>query len=316
VDASGARLPADCGAGQVHHTWRIEREYRPALLRFHHKAVLCTDIDWERDVELPDWVPEGIDVTVPNAARMYDYALGGYHNFAVDREFVKRAEEVLPGASLAAHANRAFLGRVVRWLVSAGITQFLDIGSGIPTLGNVHEIAERAAPEARVMYVDIDPVAVAHSRAMLAGNPRVGVLEADLRRPADIVNHPHVTQLLDFSEPVAVLLVAVLHFVPDTDDPPTILAQLQDAVVRGSYIALSHGTPVPELEGEVDAIRQLYQRTPTPFHLRTHEQIARLLTDLDLVEPGIVPITDWHPDPRESDIKPQPGVLAAVGRKP
>jgi SAM-dependent methyltransferase len=267
-------------------------------------------------VELPDWVPEGIDVTVPNAARMYDYALGGYHNFAVDREFVERAEQAIPGASLTAHANRAFLGRVVRWLVDAGITQFLDIGSGIPTLGNVHEIAERAAPEARVMYVDIDPVAVAHSRAILAGHPRVGVLEADLRRPADIVNHPDVTELLDFSEPVAVMLLAVLHFVPDTDDPLAIIAQLRDAVVRGSYIALSHGTPIPDLEGELNTIRQLYRRTPTPLHLRTKEQIAELLTHLDLVEPGIVPITDWCPDPHESDSEPQSGVLAAVGCKP
>jgi hypothetical protein len=267
-------------------------------------------------VELPDWVPEGIDVTVPNAARMYDYALGGYHNFAVDREYVARAEQVIPGASLVAHANRAFLGRVVRWLVDAGITQFLDIGSGIPTLGNVHEIAERATPQARVMYVDIDPVAVAHSRAILAGHPRVRVLEADLRRPVDIVDHPEVTELLDFSEPIAVLLSAVLHFIPDADDPKAILAQLRDAVVRGSYIALSHGTPVPDLEGELDEIRQLYRRTPTPLHLRTSEQIAELLAGLDIVEPGIVPITDWRPEPGESDGQAQPGVLAAVARKP
>jgi S-adenosyl methyltransferase len=262
-------------------------------------------------VKLPDWVPEGIDVTAPNAARMYDYALGGYHNFAVDREYVRRVEQIIPGTTLIAHANRAFLGRVVRWLVGAGITQFLDIGSGIPTLGNVHEIAERAAPEARVMYVDIDPVAIAHSRAILAGHPRVGALEADLRRPADILNHPDVTRLLDFSEPVAVLLIAVMHFISDADDPSAILAQLRDATVRGSYIALSHGT-----KGKWEPIQQLVQHTPTPLHLRTREQIEKLLTGLDLVEPGIVSITDWHPDPQESDLKLQPSSLAAVGRKP
>jgi hypothetical protein len=266
-------------------------------------------------MELPDWVPEGIDVTVPNAARMYDFALGGFHNFAVDREYVERAERVIPGASLVAHANRAFLGRVVRWLVGAGITQFLDIGSGIPTLGNVHEIGLRAAPRARVVYVDIDPVAVAHSRAILSENLRVEVVEADLRRPEDILSDPRVTRLLDLSEPVAVLLSAVLHFVSDADEPATILAQLRDATVRGSYIALSHGTPVPELDAELDSLRKLYQRTPTPLHLRTVEQIAGLLAGLELVEPGIVPVTDWHPDPHEGG-EPQPGVLAAVARKP
>ncbi len=276
---------------------------------------------WERgvlpesDVRLPDWVPEGIDVTVPNAARMYDYALGGYHNFAVDREYVERAEQLMPGASLVAHANRAFLGRAVRWLVDRGITQFLDIGSGIPTLGNVHEIALLAAPQARVMYVDVDPVAVAHSRAILAGEPRVGVLQADVRHPGDIVNHPDVTGLLDFSEPIAVLLLAVLHFVSDADDPDAILAQLRDATVNGSHLVLSHGSPLPEFDDELDDLRRLYKKTPTPLHLRTPERIAHLLTGLDLVEPGIVPITDWHPDPDEDEER-QRGVLAAVGRMP
>jgi S-adenosyl methyltransferase len=270
----------------------------------------------ESEVRLPEWVPDGIDVTVPHAARMYDYALGGYHNFAVDREFVERAEQLVPGASLVAHANRAFLGRVVRWLVDQGITQFLDIGSGIPTLGNVHEIALLAAPEARVMYVDADPVAVAHSRAILTGHRRVGVLQADVRYPGDIVNHPDVTELLDFSEPVAILLLAVLHFVPDADDPASILAVLRDAAVRGSHVVLSHGSPVPELNEEVDGLRQLYRKTPTPLHLRTPEQIESLLKGLDLVEPGIVKIGDWRPDPDEEYAEPQHGVLAAVARLP
>lgn len=272
---------------------------------------------WESDAGLPDWVPEGIDVTVPNAARMYDYALGGYRNFAVDRECVELVEKAIPGASLVGHANRAFLGRAVLWLVHAGIRQFLDIGSGIPTSGNVHEIAERAAPEAKVMYVDIDPVAVAHSRAILAGNPNVGVLQADLRNPSGIVDHRDVVELLDFSEPMGVVLSSVLHFVADDDDPYAIVGQLRDAVVRGSYVVLSHGTPVPSLGGELDTLRQVYRQTPTPLHMRTREQIGQLLAGLDLVEPGIVPVSDWHPDPDEDDEEePQPGVLAAVGRKP
>jgi hypothetical protein len=148
----------------------------------------------EREVELPDWVPEGVDVTVPNAARIYDYMLGGCHNFAVGREYAERTARVFPNARQGAYANRAFLGRVVGWLVRAGIRQFLDIGSGIPTAGNVHEIA----PGARVMYVDVDPVAAAHTRTILSGNPLAGVVRADLRRPLEITGHPDVRALLNF----------------------------------------------------------------------------------------------------------------------
>jgi hypothetical protein len=270
----------------------------------------------ERRVELPDWAPEGVDITVPNAARMYDYMLGGSHNFAVDRECVEQVERTFPNARQGAHFNREFLVRVVEWLVGAGIRQFLDIGSGIPTVGNVHEIAERAAPGVRVVYVDIDPVAVAHTRALLAGHPRFGVAQADLRRPTNIIGHPDVRGLLDFSEPVAAMLVSVLHFIPDADDPYGIVTQLRDAVVAGSYIALSHGTKVAELAEALEASRRIYERTPTPAHPRSREEVARLLTGLDVVEPGIVPITDWHPDPSRNAIEPWPSVLAAVGRKP
>jgi len=272
--------------------------------------------DRDHDVALPRWVPDGIDVTMPNASRIYDCLLGGYHNFAVDREYAERMEESHPGAQQGVAASRALLGRVVRWLVDAGIRQFLDIGSGIPTLGNVHEVAQQAAPQARVMYVDIDPVAVAHTRAILAGNPRAGVLQADLRRPIDIVDHPEVNDLLDFSEPVAVMLMAVLHFIPEADDPYAIVAQLRDAVVAGSYIALSHGIHVAKLAEAQESARRVLQQTPTPAYFRTEEQIARLLTGLDLVEPGIVSIPDWRPDPSETASESWPGGLAALGRKP
>jgi hypothetical protein len=267
-------------------------------------------------VDLPDWVPDGVEVTVPNAARMYDYALGGYHNFAVDREFVERAEKSMPGAIAVGHANRAFVGRSVRWLVAAGVRQFLDIGSGIPTLGNVHEVAQLAAPESRVMYVDIDPVAVAHSQVILADNPLAGVVQADLRRPVDILYHPEVMRLLDFSQPVAVLLNAVLHFVPDSDDPPAILAQIKEAVVAGSYIAMTHGTEVTERVDEQAEIRQLYQSTPTSVTFRDTAAVGRLFTGMELVDPGIVIVSDWHPDPEESGDPVQPAVLAVIGRKP
>jgi hypothetical protein len=267
-------------------------------------------------VELPDWVPDGVEVTVPNAARMYDYALGGYHNFAVDREFVERAEKLMPGAIAVGHANRAFVGRSVRWLVDAGIRQFLDIGSGIPTLGNVHEVAQQAAPDSRVIYVDIDPVAVAHSQAILTGNDLAHVIQADLRHPADILYHPHVLALLDFSRPVAVLLNAVMHFVPDSDDPLAIMAQIRDALVGGSYVAMTHGTKFAERAHEQEDVAQLYRSTPTSVHYRTEGEVRAMFDGFELVEPGIVTVTYWHPDPDEQDDPPQPGVLAVLGRKP
>jgi hypothetical protein len=260
-------------------------------------------------------VPEGVDVTVPNAARVYDYALGGSHNFKVDRELKDQAEQMLPGAGLIAHANRAYLGRAVRWLVDAGIRQFLDIGSGIPTLGNVHEVAQHAAADARVVYVDLDPVAVAHSQEILAGNSRAGVVQGDLRQPEEILSHPTVTELLDFSQPVAVLLIAVLHFISDDDDPAGIVAQITDGLVSGSYLALSHGTFTEDLRQRQEDVRKLYDRTPTSVYMRTADDLRRILGGWQIVRPGIVPATDWHPDPEEDEVPAQPAVLAAVAHK-
>jgi hypothetical protein len=265
--------------------------------------------------ELPDWAPDTVEVTVPNAARIYDYLLGGYHNFAVDREFVERMETIAPGAIAHGHANRAFVGRSVRWLVDNGIRQFLDLGSGIPTLGNVHEVAQSIAPEARVLYVDIDPVAVAHSRAILAGNPLAGVVEADLQRPADVLYHPEVLRLLDFSRPVAVLLNAVLHFVPDSADPVGVLAQFRVALVTGSYVALTHGIEVDDWQQEAEEVQELYKDTPTSTHSRTREEVLDLLAGWDLVDPGLVLVNEWHPDPEMADDKSVNGLLAAVARK-
>src|SRR6266540_2022491 len=181
-------------------------------------------------MQRPEWAPEGIDIEKPNAARMYDYALGGSHNFAVDRALVEQAEASMPGASRIAHANRAFLDRVVRWLAAAGVRQYLDIGSGIPTRGNVHEVAQSTAPGARVLYVDIDPVAVAHSRSLLANNPHAHVIQGDLRHADQIVQNPEVRATLDFSQPIAILLFAVLHFIGDDHHPAALVQRLHDAV--------------------------------------------------------------------------------------
>jgi hypothetical protein len=264
------------------------------------------------------WVPEGVDITVPDASRVYDYALGGVHNFAVDREFWRRAEAAFPDAGLAARTNRAFLGRAVRWLADQGVRQFLDIGSGIPTLGNVHEVAQDANPEARVMYVDIDPIAVQQSRSLLAENPYAQVIEGDLRDPESILYHREVLRLLDFSEPVAVLTVAVLHFIPDSADPAGILKRLGDAMVSGSYLVMSHVGPevTPAAREKQEQIRKLYEHTPTPVIIRDPDELTTLVGgDFDFVEPGVVSATYWHPDPDEEDETPVPAALVAVARK-
>jgi S-adenosyl methyltransferase len=268
--------------------------------------------------EQPDWVPDGVEIDIPNVARMYDYMLGGYHNFTVDRENADRLEAVAPGATAILRANRAFVGRSVRWLVAAGIRQFLDIGSGIPTLGNVHEIAQAEAPDARVMYVDIDPIAVAHGKAILADNPLADTLRADLTKPLEIVSDPDVLGLLDFTRPVAVLLNAVLHFVSDADDPAGILDQLRSALVGGSYLTITHGTALDDWSDQQQGAGKLLDRTPTAMHLRRPDEVAALLSGMDLIEPGIVTVDEWRPDPAtvdDDDDAPRPAILAVVARQ-
>ena len=262
-------------------------------------------------MERPNWVPDGVDIDRPNAARMYDYALGGSHNFAVDRALVEQAEAAMPGARQIAHANRAFLRRVVQWLAANGVRQFLDIGSGIPTLGNVHEVAQRVAPGARVLYVDTDPIAVAHSSTMLDGNPDAHAVQGDLRHPGEILDVAR--DRLDFAQPVAVLLFAVLHFIGDADEPAAIVRTFHDAVPAGSYLALSHGTPPIDRGSDAETVRRIYTKTPTPLHLRTPEEVLPLIHPFEPVEPGLVPVSEWRPD---DDDKPQRELLGAVAIKP
>jgi hypothetical protein len=264
----------------------------------------------------PSWAPAEVDLSRPSAARVYDYYLGGSHNLEVDRRLAREAISLWPDLPAIMQANRAFLRRAVRYLGEQGITQFLDIGSGIPTLGNVHEVAQEAASDARVIYVDIDPVAVAHGQAILANNPRAASVEADLRRPDDVLNHPQVLDLLDFSQPVAVLLMAVLHFVSDDDNPAGIVAQLHRRLTSGSYVAISHITESTHGR-EIEEVRRLYQHTPTPGRPRTPKQIEGLLAGLEIIEPGVVQVDDWYPDSEETSRHPQAAVmLGGVARKP
>jgi len=264
----------------------------------------------------PDWAPETIDVEQPSAARIYDYLLGGSHNFAADREFARQAIATMPDVPVQAHANRAFLRRAVQYLVDSGVRQFLDVGSGIPTLGNVHEVARQAAPDARVVYVDVDPVAVAHGRAILAGDGYATVIQEDLRHPQRILGHPDVKAVLDLGRPVAVLLVAILHVIPDDDEPYRTVATLRDAIAPGSFLAVAHGTDESRPD-EARELQRLSRRTTTPLILRDRAAVARFFTGWDPVEPGLVWAPQWHPDSPD-DVGEHPelsGNLVGVGRK-
>ncbi len=265
----------------------------------------------------PGWVPPGVDIKRANAARVYDYWLGGSNNFLADQDLARAISAVDPIVRAGARANRAFLGRAVRLLAAAGIRQYLDIGSGIPTEGNVHEVAQRADPGARVAYVDIDPVAVAHSKAILAGNQNATVIEADLREPEKILARQAAGHLIDFSQPVGLLLVAVLHFIADAEDPWRIVATLRDALAPGSYLVLGQGTNADK-PAVAQAFEKAYNRSvSTDIHMRSRAEILRFFDGLDLVDPGLVYVSLWRPDSPD-DVPADPSQFAnlvAVARK-
>ncbi|WP_374984702.1 SAM-dependent methyltransferase [Streptomyces fradiae] len=269
-------------------------------------------------MDRPAWAPPGIDLSVPSVSRIYDYYLGGSHNFEVDREAARRAMEFLPGLPKIMQANRAFMRRAVRHAVGEGVTQFLDVGSGIPTFGNVHEVARQAAPDARVVYVDHDPVAVAHSKAVLDGDDRADIAAADLRKPHDILNSPEVGRLLDLDRPVALLLVAVLHFLEDADRPHEAVATLRDALAPGSLLIVTHasfdGIPVPQ--EQAGGTVGVYRDIRNPLVMRSRDEVARFFDGLGMVEPGLVSMPHWRPDtpPEQEDPYAFSG-FAGVGRK-
>jgi hypothetical protein len=244
----------------------------------------------------PGWIPPEVDTTKANVARVYDYWVGGDHNFQADRDLARTITALDPNIRATMRANRAFLGRVVRFLAGqAGIRQFLDIGSGIPTENNVHQVAQDTAPGSRVVYVDNDDVAVAHSRLLLADNPDATIIQADLREPATILADPETQLLLDFTQPVAVFLVAVLHFIPDTGQAADIVATLRDALAPGSYLVICHACR-DEQPGLATSFENVYNsRVTAQLAMRSRDEIAGLFDGFTLLEPGLVWIPEWRP---------------------
>jgi hypothetical protein len=266
-------------------------------------------------------VPPQIDTSRPHPARVYDYFLGGKDNFAADREVARQALEVAPSMRTAVRENRAFLGRAVRYLVQeAGITQFLDLGSGLPGVGNVHEVAQAVQPSARVVYVDNDPIVLAHGRALLASTPegKCAYVQADIRDPEYILHHPLTRDTLDFGLPVALILNAVLHFFGDEEEPGKIAETVLKVLPSGSYVAASHGTAEYSPPLRVDGGVRAYQQGGMPVHLRDGSEFADLaFKGLTLVPPGVVVVSEWRTKP--GAIPPpaaEVGINGAVARKP
>ncbi|WP_329084569.1 SAM-dependent methyltransferase [Streptosporangium sp. NBC_01469] len=269
------------------------------------------------DMTEHEQAPPGIDPTIPSVARMYDYYLGGKDNFASDRIAGEKIVELVPNVKDVARSNRAFLGRTVRHLAAAGIRQFIDIGTGLPTQENVHQVVLREAPDSQIVYVDNDPIVLVHARALLADNARTIVIPGDLREPGAILDHPDVRERIDFDQPVAVLMVSILHFVGDDKEVSGIAASFGERLVPGSHVVISHVTSGDLTEDQVRQGRGVYGTTTAGgIFPRTLTQIRGLFDGLEMLEPGLVPVYDWRPDSGDVVIPPGAGAITvgAVGR--
>ncbi|SFA93888.1 O-Methyltransferase involved in polyketide biosynthesis [Amycolatopsis marina] len=277
----------------------------------------------------PEFVPEGVDLERPNPARIYDWFLGGSANWAIDRAFGEKVLETFPQARTIARTGRDFLGRGVHYLARQGVTQFLDLGSGVPTVGNVHEIAESVNPDSRCVYVDNEAVAVAHSRVLLekhGESSRHAVLHGDLRQPDDIWKRALATGVLDPEKPIGLIVVGVLYFLGPEDDPHGVIARYRDLLPSGSYLLSSHLTEdeVPDEGGtEREEVRQQYQRSSSQLYMRNREEFTAFFDGFELVEPGVVWLPEWRLDERESkasrkyaNTPQESSSIGALGRKP
>ncbi|MEV4312911.1 SAM-dependent methyltransferase [Actinocrispum sp. NPDC049592] len=262
----------------------------------------------------PSWVPADVDEGLPSAARVYDFLLGGGHNFASDRMVGQKVLEVQPNGRQIAGSNRAFLRRAVRYMLEQGITQFLDLGSGIPTVGNVHEVAQKLHPDARVVYVDYDEVAVSHSELMLGANDNAVIVNADLCQPEEVLKAKAVREMIDWTQPVGLLMVAVFHFVSDERDPRGVVARYRDALPSGSLLALSHLT-ADQMPDEMAGVVEAMRNSRDPMFFRSFDEVSALFDGFDLVEPGVVSAPLWHPQYGVQDPTVE-GVYVGVARKP
>jgi hypothetical protein len=259
------------------------------------------------------------DTTRPSVARINDYFLGGKDNFAADRKAAEELLAIAPEIKSIAEENRRFLGRAVRFLAEQGIRQFVDIGSGLPTRQNTHEVARSVAPEARVVYVDNDPVAISHGRALLARDASTTVVEGDILHPEDLAGDPDVRRVIDFDEPVAILIFGALHFIPHSDDPFKSVAWLHDLIVPGSYLAISHVVfdTRPEVIDPIEDIYRAILERPGARSARRREDVLRFFDGFDLVDPGLVWLREWRPDdPLRAQVADRVWMVGGVGRKP
>jgi hypothetical protein len=268
----------------------------------------------------PEWAPAGIDLDQPSSARVWDYFLGGSHNFEVDRRVAEQAIAFKPDMPDLARQVRMFLHRAVRAAAEAGIDQYVDIGAGVPTMGPVHETARELVPAARVAYVDHDPVAVAHGRALLAGDPDTVFIQADARAPESILEHPEVRALIDFDRPVAVLLCSLLHFVADEDDPRALVATLRDAMAPDSRLIVQHASHDGQSGDIIEMLQMWNTNSPEPMYWRTRDEIESLFEGFAILEPGVVQLPLWRPDTEDRERAAQNperyASYAAVGIKP
>ncbi|MGP4003794.1 SAM-dependent methyltransferase [Streptomyces sp. 8N706] len=251
---------------------------------------------------------EEIDTSRPHPARMYDYYLGGRDNYQVDREAAERVVAEIPEIHAAARMNRAFLERAVRFVVERGMRQIIDIGTGIPTSPNPHEIAREIAPDVRVAYIDNDPIVASHAGARLVGTPDTGFALADVRKPESILEHPTVRELIDFDRPVAVLLAAVLHFVTDEEAPARVVATLSEALPAGSHLVLSHVTTDCH-PGGIPGVLEVYENATATLNPRSHAEILPFFEGFRVLEPGLVQVPLWRPD----SSPPPAGALSGIG---
>ena len=285
---------------------------------------MSQETDWMRGQDGEQAPSSNLRMDIPHPARMYDYYLGGKDNFPADREAAEQVKALVPYIDVIARQNRGFLARAVVDTSISGIDQFLDIGTGIPTAGNTHQIAQAVNPQARVAYVDNDPIVLAHARALMSGSGHgiTRVIQADLRDPDAILGDPAVRGLLELDQPCALVLAAILHFIPDSDHPHDLVKRLLEPLAPGSRLILSHASsetddPADEEHAEEvgNQVKDSYSKATAQLHLRTRAEIASFFDGLDMIEPGLVPVATWHGKPTEEIRWASRGILGAVGIK-